>query len=195
MADGADRYLLYQNSVQDAPADAAFLDDEFHRRRARRALSFREDFCGTAALSCEFVARRPESRAIGVDLDPDPLAWGHEHNIAKLSRAEQGRIDLIESDVLEVTEPRVDLIAAMNFSYWILETRDLMRQYFERVRHALNSDGSSSSTPTAVPIATRKRNTHARKTDSTSSGIRSRSIPSADACGARSTTSFRMAAE
>ena len=82
MADRADRYLLYQNSVQDAPADAAFLDDEFHRRRARRARSLREDFCGTAALSCEFVARHPGSRAIGVDLDPDPLAWGREHNIA-----------------------------------------------------------------------------------------------------------------
>jgi len=141
MADRADRYQLYQNSVQDAPADAAFLDDEFHRRRARRARSLREDFCGTAALSCEFVARHPGSRAIGVDLDPDPLAWGREHNIASLSRAEQARIELVESDVLEIAEPRVDLVAAMNFSYWIFETRDLMREYFERVRRALNPDG------------------------------------------------------
>ena len=141
LADGADRYLLYQNSVQDAPADAAFLDDEFRRRRNRWARSFREDFCGTAALSCEFVARHPETQAIGIDLDPAPLAWGREHNIAKLSRAEQKRIELVESDVLVVGEPRVDLVAAMNFSYWIFETRELMRNYFERVRQALNPGG------------------------------------------------------
>ena len=141
MADGADRYLLYQNSVQDAPADAAFLDDEFHRRRRRRPVSLREDFCGSAALACEFVARRPDSRAIGVDLDPAPLAWGREHNVAQLSRAEQKRIELVESDVLDVEAPRVDLIAAMNFSYWIFETRERMRTYFEHVRNALNEDG------------------------------------------------------
>ena len=141
LASRADRYLLYQNSVQDAPADAAFLDEEFHRRRKRRALSLREDFCGTAALACEFVARRPESRALGVDLDPDPLAWGREHNIARLGRAEQKRIELLECDVLECAAPPVDLVAAMNFSYWIFETRDLLRTYFERVRGALRPDG------------------------------------------------------
>ncbi len=141
MASQADRYQLYQNSVQDAPADAAFLDDEFHRRRKRRALTLREDFCGTAALSSEFVARRPESRAVGVDLDPDPLVWGREHNIAPLGRAEQKRIELVESDVLDCSGPPVDLVAAMNFSYWIFETRDRMRTYFERVHRALNPDG------------------------------------------------------
>ena len=140
-ASQADRHLLYQNSVQDAPADAAFLDDEFRRRRNRRPHSLREDFCGTAALSCEFVARHRENTAIGVDLDPDPLAWCREHNLARLGRAERGRVELIESDVLDIREPRVDLIAALNFSYWIFDTRDALRRYFEQTRAALAPDG------------------------------------------------------
>lgn len=137
----ADRHLLYQNSVQDAPVDAAFLDDEFRRRRNRRPHSLREDFCGTAALSCEFVARHRENTAIGVDLDPDPLAWGREHNLGRLGRSEKGRVELVESDVLEVREPKVDLIAALNFSYWIFDTRDALRRYFEQTRAALAPDG------------------------------------------------------
>ena len=141
LAGRADRYQLYQNTVQDAPSDAAFLDDEFHRRTGRRALSFREDFCGAAALACEFVARRPEIRAIGVDLDPEALAWGRHHNLARLNRGERERIRLVQSDVLDLEEPPVDLIAAMNFSYWIFETRDRLRGYFERVRKALNPGG------------------------------------------------------
>lgn len=140
-ASQADRHFLYQNSVQDAPADAAFLDDEFRRRRNRRPRSLREDFCGTAALSCEFVARHRENTAIGVDLDPDPLAWCREHNLARLGRAEKGRVELIESDVLDIREPQVDLIAALNFSYWIFDTRDALRRYFEQTRAALAPDG------------------------------------------------------
>lgn len=140
-AERADRYDLYQNSVQDAPADAAFLDDEFERRRGRRPKSFREDFCGTAALSCEFAARRPDNTAIGVDLDPDPLAWGREHNLSRLGRSGAKRVELVESDVLDVREPRVDLVAAMNFSYWTFDTRARMLTYFERVRASLAPDG------------------------------------------------------
>lgn len=143
LAERADRYELYQNSVQDAPVDAAFLDDEFERRRGRRATSFREDFCGTAALACEFAARRPESQVIAVDIDGAPLEWGRRENLARLSRAERARIELIQNDVMDpgLTDRRVDLVAAMNFSYWIFETRDLMRTYFQRVRQALNPNG------------------------------------------------------
>ena len=140
-ASRADRHLLYQNSVQDAPVDAAFLDDEFRRRRKRRPRSLREDFCGTAALSCEFVARHRENTALGVDLDPDPLAWGREHNLARLGRSERGRVELVESDVLDIREPKVDLIAALNFSYWIFDTREALRRYFEQTRAALAPDG------------------------------------------------------
>lgn len=127
--------------MQDAPADAGFLDDEFHRRRGRRADSFREDFCGSAALACEFAARRPESRVVAVDIAAEPLEWARRRNLTALSRGERARIQLVQTNVLEFEGPRVDLIAAMNFSYWIFETRDRMRTYFQRARKALSPDG------------------------------------------------------
>ncbi len=140
MAERADRYDLYQRSVQDAPADARFLGEQFQRIRGRPARSLREDFCGTAALACEFVAQDPDRSAVGVDQDPAPLAWGREHNLAALPPHARERVRLIESDVLEIAES-ADVIAATNFSYWIFETRDRMRRYFRQVREALPPDG------------------------------------------------------
>ncbi len=140
MAGRADRYDLYQRSVQDAPADARFVGDQFHRIRGRHPRSLREDFCGTAALACAFVAQGADRVAVGVDRDPEPLAWGREHNLAALDPDARGRIRLIESDVLTVSEP-ADVIAATNFSYWVFETRDLMRRYFRQVREALCPGG------------------------------------------------------
>ena len=140
-ASRSDRYRLYEASVQDAAGDAAFLDDEFLRRRRRRPASFREDFCGTAALACEFAARRRRSKVFAVDRDPEPLAWGTGNHLSRMSRSERRRVRFVESDVLDWDGPPVDLIAAMNFSYWIFETRELLRTYFEQVRRALNPDG------------------------------------------------------
>jgi len=140
MAARADRHDLYQRSVQDAPADALLLAEQFRRIRNREPGSLREDFCGTAALACEFVAQGKDRTAMGVDLDPEPLAWAEEHNLAALDEEARQRVRLIESDVLDVSEP-ADVIAALNFSYWIFETRDLMRRYFRQVREALPEDG------------------------------------------------------
>ncbi len=141
MADRADRYELYEAAVQDAPGDAEFLDDEFFRRRGRRADSFREDFCGTAALACEFALRRPGSRVYAIDRDPVPLEWGRERHLPRLDREAREHVRLVESDVLDWEGPAVDLIAAMNFSYWIFETREMLRRYFEQARRALLPDG------------------------------------------------------
>ncbi len=140
MAGRADRYDLYQRSVQDAPADAALIAAEYGRIRGREPRSLREDFCGTAALACEFVAGGAERTAVGVDLDPEPLAWGRERNVAALEPDARSRIRLVESDALDGEEP-ADVIAATNFSYWIFETRPLMRRYFRQAREALNPGG------------------------------------------------------
>jgi SAM-dependent methyltransferase len=101
----------------------------------------REDFCGTAAVAANWAGRHRLNHAIGVDLDAEVLAWGEAHNAARLTRAARARLDLRRADVLTVRTPSQDLILAMNFSYWIFKTRDLMREYFRRVRHALKPDG------------------------------------------------------
>lgn len=140
MAERADRHVLYEKSVQCVEAEIDFIDETFTDLRDRKAKSLREDFCGTANTSCEWVRRRRTNHAIGVDLDADVLAWGRDHNVAKLGSA-ASRLTLINEDVLEVQTDPVDAVLAMNFSYWIFKHRPLMRFYFRRVRDALVDDG------------------------------------------------------
>ncbi len=136
----ADRHALYQQAVQCVEAEIDFVDETFERLRRRKARVLREDFCGTAASACEWVRRRAGNRAIAVDLDAEVQAWGREHNLAALGRAAR-RVELVTADVMDVECPPVDVVLAMNFSYWIFKERARMRRYFERVREALVPDG------------------------------------------------------
>lgn len=140
-AQRADRYVLYENSVQCVEAEIDFVDAEFERLTGRKARYLREDFCGTANTSCEWVKRRSDSYAVGVDLEPQVLAWGREHHLAELSSSQRERILLIESDVRDVATVPQDMALAMNFSYWVFKERALLRGYFSTVHAALASDG------------------------------------------------------
>ncbi|QYK48813.1 MAG: class I SAM-dependent methyltransferase [Phycisphaeraceae bacterium] len=139
----ADRHDLYQRAVQDVVSEIDFVEGEFKRIRRRRASVIREDFCGTANTSCEWVRRGPSHRAIGVDLDQPTLDWGIEHNLSKLRPAQRERVTLLNRNVLSPGREGsgVDAVLAMNFSYWIFKTRPLMRRYFESVRKSLATDG------------------------------------------------------
>jgi hypothetical protein len=151
-ARSADRFDLYQRSVQNVEHDIDFVDRVFYRFRGRRARSLREDFCGTGNTACAWVRRRRTNVAVGLDLDPRPLAWGRAHNVARLTADQQARVALIRGDVLSPPSPRYgrsaaaarrrfDLVLAMNFSYWTFRTRALMATYFTAVRRALTRDG------------------------------------------------------
>jgi cyclopropane fatty-acyl-phospholipid synthase-like methyltransferase len=76
-----------------------------------------------------------------VDLDTAVQQWGREHHIAALGKRARERIELVTANVLEVECPLVDIVLAMNFSYWIFKERDLLRSYFRSVRQGLNDDG------------------------------------------------------
>lgn len=141
MAEQADIHELYEISVQNVEHEIEFLQDTFRDLRNRTAYVFREDFCGTASASCEWVRQGEDFKAIGVDIDPSVLEWGRRNRVGRLPVADQARVSLIESDVLTVETPPVDALAAFNFSYWILDTRDKMRAYFKRVHGALKDDG------------------------------------------------------
>jgi hypothetical protein len=99
MAERADRHVLYQESVQCVEAEIDFVDDTFNELRGRHATWLREDFCGTANTSCEWVRRRPGNHAVSVDWDADVLDWGRQHNVATLSPDQQARIELVNADV------------------------------------------------------------------------------------------------
>jgi hypothetical protein len=137
----ADRHQLYEDSVQDVDAGVNFFDAEFRRLTGRRARLLREDFCGTAKTACEWVRRRRDNHAIGVDLDSEVLAWAGAHNLAGLPKAARRRIALVEGDVTRVATPPQDIVLAMNFSYWIFFERRTLRDYFRKVRAALVDDG------------------------------------------------------
>ena len=141
MADKADIHELYEKSVQNVEHEVEFLQKTFKDIRGRTAHLFREDFCGTASTSCQWVRQGREYQAIGVDIDPDVLEWGRQNRISRLSAADQARVSLIEGDVMSTDTPLVDLMAAFNFSYFIFDTRDKLRAYFERAYAALEDDG------------------------------------------------------
>ena len=141
MAEQADIHELYELSVQNVEHEIEFLQETFRSLTGRTGYLFREDFCGTASASCQWVSQGKEFQAIGVDIDPSVLEWGREHRLGRLDPEDRARVSLIESDVLEVETPPVDLLVAFNFSYWIFDTRDVMRNYFKRAYAALKDDG------------------------------------------------------
>jgi len=141
MADRADIHELYEESVQNVEHEVEFLQKTFQEIRGRTAYLMREDFCGTASASCEWVRQGDEYQAIGVDLEPSVLEWGRENRVSKLPVADQPRVSLIESDVMTVETPPADLLVAFNFSYFIFDKREILRSYFEQAYNALKDDG------------------------------------------------------
>lgn len=141
MAELADRHDLYQKSVQCPEAEIDFVDEQFEKIRGRKAEILREDFCGTAYTACEWIKRRKTNRAYAVDLDSEVLNWGRENNVKSLSKEQQGRISLMQANVQDVVTPSVDVVLAMNFSYWILLTRKNTLDYFKRIHTILEDDG------------------------------------------------------
>ena len=141
MAEEADIHELYELSVQNVEQEVEFMQHTFRELRGRTAHSLREDFCGTASAACEWAKQGADFYATGVDIEPSVLAWGREHRLGRLSPADQARVRLIESDVMNVQTPPQDIVCAFNFSYWIFDTRVRMRRYFERVRDGLKDDG------------------------------------------------------
>jgi hypothetical protein len=137
----ADRHALYESSVQAVDAEIDFVDETFERIRGRRAKFLREDFCGTANTSCEWVRRRSDNYAVGVDVDEAVMAWGRDHHLSKLTASERQRIALVNADVIEVVTPPQDVVLAMNFSYWLFKDRARLREYFARVHASLGDDG------------------------------------------------------
>lgn len=141
MAASADRHQLYQQSVQDVETEIDFIEQTWSELRQRSAIFLREDFCGTANTCCEWVRRDDDHNAVGIDLDGEVLEWGRANNLSELSHDQFERIELLQEDVLHTRPGLVDIILAMNFSYYLFLTRDDLRGYFENALNGLVSDG------------------------------------------------------
>ena len=141
LAKVADRHTLYQLAVQSPDAEVSFVERTFRRLRGRAPLVLREDFCGTAAVCCEWVRRHRERRAFGVDLDASVLEWGRRHNLSHLDPDQAGRVTLLNDDVMQARTPPADALMAMNFSYWAFKDRATLGHYFRRAHEGLAPDG------------------------------------------------------
>jgi hypothetical protein len=142
-ARAADKHRLYEGAVQSPEAEVSFVAKTYRKLKGKAARVLREDFCGTALTSCEWVRSHPENRAVGLDLHRPTLKWAAANNLSKLTDEERGRVKLLECDVRKpVAAARgVDVVNAMNFSYWIFKTRESLREYFVVVRESLAADG------------------------------------------------------
>ena len=141
LAETADKYFYYEKAVQCVEAEIDFIDRTFRKRRGRMATRLREDFCGTANASCEWIRRRRINTAYSIDIDTTVLDWGRHHHIAKLNKPAAERIHLLNKDVFKARTPAVDIVVAMNFSYWCLKTRNDLRRYFKKAHACLVTDG------------------------------------------------------
>ena len=137
----ADRYVCYEQAVQCVESEIDFVDTIFKRLRGRYARALREDFCGTTNTSCEWVRRRKTNIALSIDQDRAVLDWGKKNRIARLTKAQQKRIRVIQADVANVKTEPVEIVLAMNFSYWLLKERKRTIKYFKAVYRALARDG------------------------------------------------------
>ncbi len=141
MADLADRHELYEASVQSIAHEVEFLDAAFTELTGRKALTLREDFCGTAAAACEWVRSGRRREAIAVDIDPHVLSWGRDRHVAALKPKQRARVRLVEGDVRTAETGIVDLAVAFNFSWWTFKTRPELLGYFRAVYESLAADG------------------------------------------------------
>lgn len=141
LADLADRHDCYQKSVQAPDFELEFFEQRYRQFSRKKPLILREDFCGTALAAVEWCKTDKERKAIGVDLCADTLAWARENNLKTAGKSVAQRVMLLNENVLDVETPAADIICAMNFSYCIFETRELLLKYFNNVRRSLNKKG------------------------------------------------------
>lgn len=141
MARLADKYQLYLDSVQSPDHEVDFFERAYRAEFDRQPTVLREDFCGTAAVCYEWVKSRKDRRAVGVDLDPEPLAWGVDKLLPELSNGASERIKLMKADVRDVRGPKADIVTAQNFSFYCFMTRAELLRYFRAAYRNLAREG------------------------------------------------------
>lgn len=141
LAEQADKYTCYQQSVQSPEHEVEFFEQVFQEEYDRKPLTLREDFCGTFAVCCEWAKSDKRRSAIGVDLDPEPINWGMANNLASLKPRQRKRVTILQQDVRKNDGTSADILAAQNFSFWLFKTRPELLEYFKCARANLADQG------------------------------------------------------
>lgn len=136
-----DKYEYYSKAVQSPENDVVFFNDYYKKVRGHEATTLREDFCGGFLICCEWAKLSPEKKSIGLDLDQEPIEYGFKNYHSKLTPDQQKRIQILEKDVLVPDLPKADIVAALNFSYFIFKQRETLKTYIKNVYDSLNPSG------------------------------------------------------
>ena len=136
-----EKYALYEKSVQSPERHVAWFASVYRDLKRKEALHLREDFCGTFGVCCEWARQSDKHRALGLDLDPEPIAYGRKTHFSKLSATQKKHVKVVIQDVLTPTTAKSDLIVACNFSFFIFREREILRKYFKACLKSLDQDG------------------------------------------------------
>lgn len=130
-----DPHSLYEQAVQAPEVEIQFIERVYAKQFGTKPRILREDFCGTALLSCMWARRRRGNLAVGVDLHGPVLKWARQNNLAWLDEEARSRVRLMQANVLSAGTGRCDVTAAFNFSYCVFKKRSELLEYF-RSAHA-----------------------------------------------------------
>ena len=136
-----DKYWHYRHSVQSPDLDVRFMRKCYRELKHKEPYLFREDFCLTFDLSCEWVKLHTRNKALAVDIDNKPLKYGKAHYLSQLSPHQQKRLKTLNSNVLNVRSPKADIIGANNFSYFTFKQRADLKKYFQNCLKCLKPQG------------------------------------------------------
>jgi hypothetical protein len=135
------KYQHYENSVQTPEEHVRIFERMFFDIRRKEALSLREDFCGTFLISCEWAKSHAGRTATGMDLDPEPIAYGKKHSLPRLDPAQRKRVKVLRQDVCVPTKERFEVIGAGNFSFNVFKEKAALKRYFRAALRSLTRDG------------------------------------------------------
>jgi SAM-dependent methyltransferase len=127
---------LYRLAVQWPQAEAHFLLNTYaHYHRGAWPTRLKEDFAGTAAVAAAWTQLDDDQHAIAVD------AHGPTVRRAQRMYRDLDRLKIIQGDVLDVSKPKVDIVAALNFSTFIYHEPPAMLRYMRHTRASLRDGG------------------------------------------------------
>lgn len=156
----AQRLALYVHAVQHPRAEADLLARIFRRHRRADAERLREDFSGSAALAAAWVASDESRRALAIERHAPTARFAARYVDDLLADRAQDCF-VIHDDVMNVTSPKVDIIAALNFSSFIFHTRSKMLAYLKHARKSLRTGGivvlDLYGGPGAMRVSTQRR--------------------------------------
>ena len=137
----ANKYDLYEESVQSVDFEIDFVNKMFKKYNKSSCSSLREDFCASASISVAWVKNKAGNTAYAIDLDNKILKVAKSNMQKSLSKEELKRISLIKGNSQTKLTPKVDCVSALNFSYWVFKERESLIKYFKNAYKNLKKNG------------------------------------------------------